>query len=524
MISSKYDIPLDIDKKAKKVLDKYKVAIFVVAYNAERQIEQVLQRIPPSVAEKVVEIFVIDDHSQDNTIEVTKKIKWPENFAPFNVYRTPYNQGYGGNQRLGYLYAIEKGYDFVVLLHADGRYAPEVLPRLIAAHADGADVVYGSRFIYPNPSLREEMPYYKWLGNRVLTFLQNKIVGTDMSEFHSAFCSLRVDVLKKIPFQFNSLGFDFNTDLIIQSVAAKLKLTEVAIPCYYGEEIRTINGFGYAWGCLKSSLKFLLMKIELFYDPKFDIRDSTKNPYTIKKAVTSLHHYMRQQKIKSKARVLDVGGGNGGAVGEHYAQHGMEVVNIDRQIDQNSQLLKNFVLDLDLPWSSQLPQEEYESKFDTVLALDILEHLKSPENAVSEIFKLLKSGGKLYASTGNISFLPLRFMHAMGQFNYGRRGILDLTHTRLFNVASFKRLLTNYGFAIDKVIGFGPPIEDLSVKSSLLLKIIDRAFFSLARIYPRLFAFQILIVCSRTDSPSDLMRQTFAVTHSSSVSAQFVSQ
>ena len=513
MNTAKYHITPEIEAQAREILRNSKVAIFVVAYNAEKQIENVLQRIPSWVAEEVVEIFVIDDHSHDNTIEVTKNIKWPDNFTPFHVYRTPYNQGYGGNQRLGYLYAAAREYDYVVLLHADGRYAPEVLPRLIAAHTSGADVVYGSRFLESNGSVRREMPFYKWAGNRILTFLQNRIIGSKMSEFHCGYCSLSVRALKKIPFRFNSLGFDFNNDIIMQAFAARLNLVEVPIPPYYGEEIQSINGIGYAWRCLKTSLKYLLMKFELFYDPKFDFRDKNRNPYSNKMAVTSLHHFMRKQIILPGARMLDVGGGNGGAVAEHHAIRGIEVINIDLNIDSASSALKNFKVDLDQLWSNQVPAAEFKKKFDVVLALDILEHLKIPETAANEIFNALKSGGKLYASTGNIGYFPLRLMHVLGQFNYGTRGILDLTHTRLFTIASFRRLLTNYGFKVERVVGFGPPIEDLSRKPSFVLRVLDRISFALARIYPKLFAFQILLICTRTDSPEDLTRQTFLTVH-----------
>jgi hypothetical protein len=98
-------------------------------------------------------------------------------------------------------------------------------------------------------------------------------------------------------------------------------------------------------------------------------------------------------------------------------------------------------------------------------------------------------------------------MHLLGWFNYGRRGILDLTHRRLFTVTSFRKLLENAGFRVDKIIGFGPPLSDLAEGS--FVNLVDRALAWLARKWPSLFAFQILIICTRTDSPEDLMQQTF---------------
>src|SRR5262249_61542622 len=85
------------------------------------------ERIPPWIAERLAEIFIIDDHSSDNTFSVAANVEWPSHNAPLRIFRTPHNQGYGGNQRVGYLYAIGQGFDIFVLLHRDGQNAPEAL-------------------------------------------------------------------------------------------------------------------------------------------------------------------------------------------------------------------------------------------------------------------------------------------------------------------------------------------------------------------------------------------------------------
>ena len=115
--------------------------------------------------------------------------------------------------------------------------------------------------------------------------------------------------------------------------------------------------------------------------------------------------------------------------------------------------------------ATTLAQLQETKPFDSVLALEVLEHFKSPEKGAREIFEQMQAGGKLYASTGNVAFIVTRLMLLLGKFNYGRRGILDLTHTRLFTRKSFERLLKNAGFRIDKVTYFGPPIEDLEPDS-----------------------------------------------------------
>jgi glycosyltransferase involved in cell wall biosynthesis len=495
------------EELARKVLKENRVAIFIVAYNAEKFIQKVLQRIPSWIAQSVSEIYVIDDSSKDKTITAVRDLAWPSENAPLQIFQTPYNQGYGGNQRLGYLYALERGFDIVVLLHGDGQYAPEALPQILAPYAEGADAVFGSRFINSLDALKGKMPLYKWVGNRVLTSIQNFLLKSKMSEMHSGYRSYRTSALKKVPFEYNSLNFDFDADIIVQFIGRGLKIVEVPIPTFYGEEICNVNGLQYAWNCTKTAIKYRLMQFEIFYDPKFDFKKRGTVSYSVKQSQTSLHHYIRSLNFEKGVKILDVGGGQGEAVSLAHAQKGLDVTCIDQIADTAHGSVKQFPMNLDLPWHKQWPTHQAGLKFDVVFALDILAQFSNPENGAEEIFKYLKSGGKLFISTGNIAFFPLRLMHLFGQFNYGRRGILDLTHRRLFTTSTFKRLLKNSGFRIDETLGFGPPISDLN-PSSTILSALDKIFYFLAQKWHGLFAYQILIVCTRLDSPQELMNQT----------------
>ena len=497
----------DIDKLAKKTLKDNKVAIFIVAYNAESHIEKVLERIPEWVAKAVKEIYIIDDHSTDSTLSVAEGVKWPKKFAPLRIYETPYNQGYGGNQQLGFKYAIDAKFDIVVLLHGDGQYAPEELPAILAPYAQGADAVFGSRFINPGDALKGGMPYYKWIGNRILTSSQSFITGINMIEMHSGYRSYRVSLLKEIPFQFNSQWFDFDADIIIQLHAKGYKVKEVPIPTYYGNEICRVNGMLYAWKCVKTALKYKLMKFDIFYDPKFDFRDSSSGPYTVKSSRTSLHHYIRSLDLKPGGYLVDIGGGANAGVSKNHASRGVHVDCIDAVSDgsDSDENLNHYKVDLDKPWRGQFPAKQY----DYALALDVLEHLQAPEDAAMEIYKRMKAGGKLYASTANIAYFPIRLVLLAGFFSYGPRGILDFTHRRLFTIKSMSRLLKNSGFIIDRVVGFGPPIRDATGGKSFFYNAIDTAAAWLAKLFPGLFAFQILMECTRSSSPEDLMKQVF---------------
>ena len=166
-----------------------RIGILVVAYNAETTLRSVLQRIPPDIMSKIEEIFVFDDASSDRTLAVGKQLQ-TEDFheGKLSIYRNEVNQMYGGNQRRGYQYAISRGLDIVVLLHGDGQYAPEVMQSLLTPLETGqAEMVMGSRMMVPGAARKGNMPLYKYVGNRILTWTENRLIGAHLSEFHSGY-------------------------------------------------------------------------------------------------------------------------------------------------------------------------------------------------------------------------------------------------------------------------------------------------------------------------------------------------
>ena len=212
---------------------RLRLLIFIVAYHAETTVRDVLSRIPPNLAEEFdCEVLVIDDGSADRTFEAAHATVG-EGLLPFpiKVLVNPRNQGYGGNQKIGYFYAILHGFDIVVLLHGDGQYAPECLPDLVAPLTERrADACFGSRMLPPGGALAGGMPMYKYVGNRVLSWFQNRMLRTQMSEFHSGYRAYTVSALRQIPFDRNSDYFHFDTEIIVQLVIAGARIIEVPIP------------------------------------------------------------------------------------------------------------------------------------------------------------------------------------------------------------------------------------------------------------------------------------------------------
>src|SRR5689334_13466645 len=193
---------------------KLRIGILVVAYNAESTLRSVLRRIPQDIWDKIDEVFVFDDASQDRTFEAGQACKDEPFGSKLHVFRNDVNLMYGGNQRKGYRYAIERGFDIVVLLHGDGQYAPEVMQRLLAPlEAGEAEMVMGSRMLVQGAALQGNMPLYKYAGNKILTWLENTLVGCNLTEFHSGYRAYAVHALRTIPLGSLTTNWHFDTQI-----------------------------------------------------------------------------------------------------------------------------------------------------------------------------------------------------------------------------------------------------------------------------------------------------------------------
>ena len=240
-----------------------RIGILVVAYNAESTLRGVLNRIPPETLRKIEEIFVFDDASSDRTHEVGHSIVregfGAEHDTKLSIYRNPVNLMYGGNQRRGYQYAIDRGLDIVVLLHGDGQYAPEVMQRLLDPLESGeADMVMGSRMMIKGAARAGNMPLYKFCGNKVLTWMENRLAGTRLTEFHSGYRAYSVHALRNIPLDSMTWNWHFDTQIILEFLKRGYRIKEVPIPTYYGDEICRVNGIPYAANCVRETLKYAL--------------------------------------------------------------------------------------------------------------------------------------------------------------------------------------------------------------------------------------------------------------------------
>jgi len=228
-----------------------KIAVVMPAYRAEKTLEECFRAIPSDIVDFVL---LVDDASDDATLAVAGRLG-------IIAYRHPENRGYGANQKTCYALALELGADIVVMLHPDYQYDPRLITAMAAMVASGVyDVVIGSR-ILGNTALSGGMPGYKYVANRALTAIQNLIVGTKLSEFHTGYRAFARTVLETLPLAANSSDFLFDNQTLIQSHAFGMRIGEISCPTRYFEDASEISfsrsiiyGFGVLWTSLQYRL------------------------------------------------------------------------------------------------------------------------------------------------------------------------------------------------------------------------------------------------------------------------------
>jgi glycosyltransferase involved in cell wall biosynthesis len=474
---------------------KPRLLVFVIAYYAEETLKRVLERIPGSVFDEYdCEILVVDDASNDRTNEIGRAYRKAHPEIVMTVLRNEFNQGYGGNQKVGYTFAIREGFDAVAMVHGDGQYAPEELPSLVAPVMQGhADAVFGSRMMTRFGALRGGMPLYKFIGNRILTWTQNVLLGTHLAEFHSGYRIYSVAALRKIPYRLNSNVFHFDTEVIIQLLNAGQRIVELPIPTYYGDEICRVDGVVYAKNVLFATLRSVAHRSGLLYQRRFDPLNEQENAhYDLKLGYASSHQYALDA-IPSGATVLDIGAGPGG-LAEQLVKQGCRVAVVDQFTPKNPLDSQVVVFTQDLDEEPTFSVRGY----DYLLLLDVIEHLKSPEQFLNRLRRQFDYSPKaIILTTPNIAFGVQRLMLLFGQFNYGKAGILDRTHTRLFTFRSLRQLLDDTGFRIREVRGVPAPFPKV-FGNGLLGRTAIGLNQLLIRLSRSIFAYQIFVIAETT--------------------------
>jgi 2-polyprenyl-3-methyl-5-hydroxy-6-metoxy-1,4-benzoquinol methylase len=336
-------------------------------------------------------------------------------------------------------------------------------------------------------ALRGGMPLYKYVGNRILSALENRSLGMQLTEFHSGYRAYDLHTLRTIDFSRMTDDFHFDTEIIIKLQHQCHRIKEVPIPTYYGSEICHVNGLKYAKDVTRSVYRYRRTCDGARSYPEFQ---EYFVHYPIKESRYSSHSLARQF-IAGARDVLDVGCGRG-AFAADLTKHGSKVIGIDILPDSHVDpaLEAYHRADLDAEVLPRLMGK----RFDRVLLMDVLEHLKSPERLLRECREILKEDGSVIVSLPNVANVSVRLMLLFGRFNYTDRGILDRTHLRFFTRRTARRLLADAGFRIvaEKVTVIPVELVLGAKPGNLFVRSLAFGLAQLTKVFPGLLGYQFV--------------------------------
>jgi glycosyltransferase involved in cell wall biosynthesis len=248
---------------------KEKIIVVMPAYNAALTLKKTVDEIP---AGSVDEIILVDDGSKDSTVEIAMRLG-------LFVVQHQKNLGYGANQKTCYKLALDRGADYIVMMHPDYQYDGRLIPLAIEILRLGVcDILIGNRIRTRKECLVSGMPLYKYFANRLLSLIENITLGQNLGEFHSGFRVYRKTALETIPFNNNSDNFVFDTQLLVQAVHFGFIIGDIPMPVRYFREASSINlwrSIIYGLQSLGILFLFYLHRLKLIRLPLFN---RTGNP------------------------------------------------------------------------------------------------------------------------------------------------------------------------------------------------------------------------------------------------------
>ena len=233
------------------MLQGQKIVVVMPAYNAARTLRQTYEEV---MAHGIVDrIILVDDASKDATAAMARAL------PQVQVEVHPRNRGYGGNQKTCYRLALAAGADIVIMIHPDYQYTPALIPAMASLIASGLyPCVLASR-ILGGSALRGGMPWWKYVSNRVLTLIENLLLGAKLSEYHSGYRAFARSLLERLPLEENSDDFLFDNQILAQVIGLGYPVGEVSCPTRYFPEASSIGfraSIHYGLGCLRTAFHY----------------------------------------------------------------------------------------------------------------------------------------------------------------------------------------------------------------------------------------------------------------------------
>ncbi|MBW2386234.1 MAG: methyltransferase domain-containing protein [Deltaproteobacteria bacterium] len=444
-------------------------------------IRNTLTRIPEALDEWIEVVVVMLDLPGQAGLAGSMHPRTGRSFD-LRVHHPPRTSSFGAARKEAFESAHREGLDHVIVMRADGLHPPERLPELVLeALRRPRELVLATRGGEAGPSGAT-------LLHRAMTAAQNRILGLELSDYHTSFRVYPCDALDRIPYQLDSDGTPFDAEIIIQFRTLGVPIRE--LPALGG---RRGDGSGndslqHGLGACAAAIGSRLHQIHITRDGRYLVDHYIH--YTLKLSDTSSHMQIVSA-IRPGSLALDLGCSQG-LLAEPLLEKNVRVVGVDAGPGRRlaDALAEYHQGDLEEPL--EIPHER---EFDYVICADVIEHLRNRAQLLRSARRYLKEDGRLIISTGNVALWFYRLSLLVGRFEYGPRGVLDETHVRLFTGTTFRREVEKAGFRILKQRVTALPFEVVfqSTGRSPTLRRLASAYHALARLWPSMFAYQYVL-------------------------------
>jgi SAM-dependent methyltransferase len=477
------------------------IGLISISASDASQLYRLFSSIPIDISAQIKNIFVplFSCNEDDPRIKSFRNLELgPATEVTLAIIRK--SAHHGEIQKLALEWAFESNLDVVVFVHGGGLFPVEFLPDVVEPIlSDVADIVIGSRFSEYKLLSHQIMPWIKYAGNIILTNIGKSMTNIQLTDWHSGFRAMRVDKLTDIPINVNSDGFNFDFQFLLQCEEAKLRVSEVPITPYSGDNMSLRDGFLFMKDVIVDIVRYRSHKIGFgtgsttFNSMHYDLKDDDNASHG---QLLSIFSAMEPTKV------LDVGCSDG-KFGSLVKRFGHVVTGIDcLELEGVRDRLDAFYkCDLDNPIT-----DTFDGPYNVILAADVIEHLRNTSSVLNDLKNLLTQDGMIIISLPNISHWYARLKIGLGLFDYDRRGIFDVGHLRFFTKLSFTRIATNCGLQlIDyKLVPF--PISVIerggSIATNSRQNISWHKFLHFAnkinnlflKLWPSLFAYQMIFV------------------------------
>lgn len=426
-----------------------------------------LARIPSEAAPLFDEIAVLWRSHDGDAGARAKLDELGRQLSNLRVHSDPRRYGFGGRRKIAFEYALQHGFDHVVVLEPDASSPPERLPDLLAAAVlESTPVVLGASSA----------------GAGACAALHNRVLGLRLRDYATPFRLYACDVLRRVPFHLNGDERGFDTELLIQARALGLEPREIVL----GDLGRT-PGFRCA-ASLSLALGYRFHQLHFTRRGQYFVDRDVR--YTLKHSPSSSHMQVLAA-IRPGSVVLDLGCSQG-LLAAPLKRIDARVVGVDSRAKElvSPELDAYYQRDLERPL--ELPEPRV---FDYVVVSDVIEHVVNRVELLRSVRRYLKPDGRLLISTPNIAIWFYRLSLAAGRFEYGERGVLDQTHVHLFTRATFRREVEHAAFRILRERVTSLPFEVVfeSTGRSRAVRALAASYHLLARAWPEMFAYQFLL-------------------------------